>query len=85
MNSRIKLSVFMPNYNDEAYLSFAIEAVLNQDFKDFEFIIIDDASTDRSVSIIEKYAEGDDRIQFIQHKKNQGICSVLKSKVYSAD
>ena len=41
-----KVSVLMPNYNCEKYLSESIESVLNQTFKDFEFIIIDDCSTD---------------------------------------
>lgn len=47
-----KISVVMPVYNEENYLSASIESILNQTFTDFEFIIIDDGSTDDSAKII---------------------------------
>ena len=48
------VSVLMPNYNCEKYISEAIESILNQTYKNFEFIIIDDCSTDNSWEIIKK-------------------------------
>lgn len=63
-----KLTVLMTVYNGEKYLKECIDSVLNQTFKDFEFLIIDDCSTDRSKDIIRSYK--DDRICFIENEKN---------------
>lgn len=57
------LSVFITNYNHAEYLSQSIESVLNQTFKDFELIIVDDGSTDNSLDIICHYKELDPRIR----------------------
>ncbi len=65
------LSVVMPVYNGEKYLREAIDSVLNQTFPNFEFIVINDGSTDLSVNIIETY--NDDRIRFINNEINYGI------------
>ena len=67
------VSVVMPVYNTEKYLSEAIESILAQTFVDFEFIIIDDGSTDRSWEIIEEYAKKDDRIRVFQNRENRWI------------
>ncbi len=53
----------MPVYNAERYVSEAIESVLSQTFKDFEFLILDDGSTDGSLAILKGYAERDPRIR----------------------
>ena len=53
------ISVIMPAYNSEMYISEAIESVINQSYKNFELIIVDDGSTDRTPEIIDKYAETD--------------------------
>ncbi len=68
-----KISVFMPAYNSEAFIAEAIESILNQTFKDFEFIIINDGSTDNTWNIIQKYAKQDDRIRAYSRCKNKGI------------
>lgn len=65
------LTVVMPVYNGEKNLTEAIDSVLNQTFNDFEFIIIDDGSTDKSLDIIKTY--DDKRIIFINNEKNKGI------------
>ena len=72
-----KISVLMPAYNSEKYIAEAIESILNQTFKDFEFIIVNDGSTDKTAEIIEKYAKKDARIRFINNTKNQGIIAAL--------
>lgn len=64
----------MPVYNSEKYLKSAIESVLNQTFKNFELILIDDGSTDNSYEICNNYYNLDRRIIVI-HKINGGICS----------
>ena len=50
-----KISIILPVYNTDRYLDESIQSILNQTFKDFELIIIDDSSTDNSVRIINKY------------------------------
>lgn len=69
----VKISVIMPVYNTEKYVWEAIESILNQDFQDFEFIIIDDCSTDYSYKICEEYAMKDDRIKLSRNEKNMWI------------
>ena len=64
------VSVVMPVYNCEQYVSLAIESILKQSFTDFEFIIIDDGSTDRSPEIIRQFH--DQRINFIGNAMNHG-------------
>ena len=49
------ISVIMPAYNCEAFIRESVESILSQTFTDFEFFIIDDASTDRTVEIIKEY------------------------------
>ncbi|EOX4327801.1 TPA: glycosyltransferase family 2 protein [Vibrio cholerae] len=66
------ISVIMSVYNGEKYLAEAIESILNQTFSDFEFIIVDDGSTDSSLSIIQAYMEKDDRIVLIS-RDNKGL------------
>lgn len=68
-----KVSVLMPAYNSEKYIVEAIESILNQTFTDFEFIIIDDCSTDKTWEIIQKYSKNDKRILAIKNEKNLGI------------
>ena len=68
-----KISVVMATYNREKYVGLAIESILRQTYKDFEFIIIDDCSTDNTAKIIQKYAEKDKRISFHQNEKNMGL------------
>jgi glycosyltransferase involved in cell wall biosynthesis len=65
----------MPVYNSELYIKEAIDSILNQTFTDFEFIIIDDASTDKSVEIIQSYT--DSRIQLIVKSHNSGYTNSL--------
>jgi len=69
----MKISVIMPVFNTEQFLEEAIESILKQNFKDFEFIIIDDFSTDNSFNICEKYAKKDARIKLYRNKKNMWI------------
>ena len=72
-----KISVLMPVYNTESkYLKTAIESILNQTFKDFEFVIIDDGSTNNVKDVILSYK--DNRIKYIE-QENQGIAKTLNN------
>ena len=75
------VSVVMPVYNGEKYLAEAIESILQQTFTDFEFIIVDDGSTDGSAAIIEAYAKQDSRIRFKPHEKNRGESSARNTGI----
>lgn len=76
MDTKPVVSVLMPVYNGEKYLAEAIESILNQTFTDFEFIIINDGSTDGSLQIAESYARGDRRILLIT-RDNRGLQATL--------
>lgn len=77
MSKNPSISVVMPAYNSECYISDAIESILNQEYTDFEFIIVDDASTDGTLEIIESYALRDNRIKVIRNKTNLYIAESL--------
>jgi len=76
-----KVSVVMPVYNSEAFLGEAIESILSQTFTDFEFVIVDDGSTDRSSHIITDYASKDPRIRVHEMPQNSGIVAALNEGV----
>lgn len=81
MKYREKLiSVIMTAYNTEKYISEAIESIIRQTYKNFEFIIVDDGSTDSTLSIIMEYAKRDNRIIVIAHK-NIGLAKSLNDGV----
>ncbi|MGL4876269.1 MAG: glycosyltransferase [Clostridium sp.] len=73
-----EISIIVPVYNVEKYLRRCIDSIINQTFKNFELILIDDGSTDNCLKICNEYAEKDDRIIVI-HKNNEG-CSVARNK-----
>lgn len=65
----------MSVYNNEKYLDESVKSILEQSYKNFEFIIIDDASTDNSKNMILSY--NDRRIKFYENKKNIGLTKSL--------
>lgn len=71
------ITVLMPVYNGEKYLKESIESILNQTYCDFEFLIINDGSTDSSEAIVREYAEKDKRIRYVENKTNLGLVSTL--------
>ena len=72
-----ELSVILTVLNGESYISAAIESILNQTFRDFELIVINDGSTDTTSVIIESYS--DPRIIYLQNEKNSGIAKSLNT------
>jgi glycosyltransferase involved in cell wall biosynthesis len=71
-----QISVVMPAYNVEHYLRESIESIRNQTFTDYEFIIINDGSTDGTKGILDSFSEIDSRIKAF-HQKNKGVASAL--------
>jgi len=73
-----KISVVIPVYNKDKYLKKTIESVLNQDFIDFELILVDDGSTDDSAKLIKSF--DDERIQYF-YQENKGVSTARNSGV----
>lgn len=67
----------MAVYNGERYLSEAIESILGQSFTDFEFIIVDDASTDGSAELLSRFADLDKRVRILRNAQNLGLTKSL--------
>jgi glycosyltransferase involved in cell wall biosynthesis len=74
-NSSPKISVLLPVFNAEKFLKESIESILNQTFKDFELIVINDGSIDNSENIIQSYT--DSRIRYIRNETNLGLIKTL--------
>lgn len=70
--NNVGISVIVPVYNAERYIKRCIESILSQTFRDFELILIDDGSKDKSGEICDKYATEDERVKVI-HKENGGV------------
>lgn len=66
------VSIVMPVYNSQYYLRESIESILNQNYTNFEFIIVNDYSTDKSKDIILEYKKRDSRIVFLNNLSNNG-------------
>ncbi len=77
------ISVIVPVYNVEPYLKRCVDSILNQTYKDFELILVDDGSTDRSGEICDEYKKSDDRVK-IMHKENAGISDARNKGIEEA-
>ena len=77
------ISVILPAYNAHKYLREAVDSILNQTYKDFELIIIDDGSSDSSSEIIESY--NDSRIRFFKNGENKGLIYTLNRGITLAN
>lgn len=78
------ISVVVPVYNVEDVLHFCIDSILNQTYKDFELILVDDGSTDKSGKICDEYADQDSRIR-VFHKENGGVSSARNVGIDNAN
>lgn len=77
-------SIISPVYNRADLVGETIETVLNQYFKDFEYILVDDKSTDKSLEVLEHYASLDKRIKVVKHTVNKGRCIARNTGIESA-
>lgn len=78
-------SIIMPAYNAEKTIIESIYSVINQNFKDFELLIIDDCSTDETVQTIKNHIKSDKRIQLLENTQNMGVAltrniGIMKAK-----
>lgn len=74
----MKVSVVVPVYNQEVYLREALDSLKAQTLKEIEFIIVNDGSTDRSLEIIQEYAQGDDRFVVLD-QENGGVAVAINN------
>ncbi|MBI4722299.1 MAG: glycosyltransferase family 2 protein [Candidatus Stahlbacteria bacterium] len=70
-----QVSVITATYNNERYIKSCIESILCQSIKDFEFIIVDDGSTDKTFEILREYEKKDKRVVIIRNKENKGAAN----------
>ena len=68
------ITVYITNHNYERFISKSIQSVLNQSFKKYELIIIDDGSTDNSIRVIQDYCKKNKNIIFVKQKKKRTSC-----------
>jgi len=78
------ITVIIPVYNAEKYISKCLESVINQTFKDFEVLCINDCSKDSSLKILEEYSKKDKRINIINNEKNLGAALTRNKGIESA-
>lgn len=69
------VSIIIPNFNGEKYLDTCLFSILKSSYKNFEVILVDDGSTDKSLEIIEKFVERDKRFRLLRNKKNLGAAA----------
>ena len=77
MMSKDLISVIMSSYNSEETIEKSILSILKQDYKNIEFLIVDDCSKDSTLSIMKRLREDDKRIKIIENKKNIGLTKSL--------
>ena len=78
------VSVILPTYNRAYLINRAVRSVLNQTYKDFELIIIDDGSIDNTEKVVNEFLEKDKRIKYIQHEENKGAAAARNTGVKTA-
>lgn len=71
-NKNPRFSIIVTAYNLEKLISTAIDSILKQTYKDFELLVIDDCSSDKTVDVIKKYEEKDSRVKLLVNEKNSG-------------
>lgn len=83
--SNPSISVLMPIYNCEKYVKKAIESVLDQNFGDFELIVINDCTPDKAMNIVNKMAKEDFRIRVFENPKNMGVGATINEGIKKAN
>ncbi len=84
MNPNLKLSIITPNYNYATFIGETIESVINQDYEPFEYIIVDDGSTDNSVEVINEYIEKYPSKIILIQQENRGQSAAINVGLHKA-
>jgi len=67
------VSIIMPAYNCGDFIGIALDSVINQSYKNWELIVVDDASTDNTAGVVDKYTKKDSRIKYHRLDKTLGL------------
>lgn len=78
------ITIVVTSYNYQKYLKDTVNSILSQNFSEWEMIVVDDASSDSSVEILEEFAKNDNRIKLIKNEKNLGLCKSLQKGIKAA-
>lgn len=73
MYHKPKVSIIIPCYNSENYLKKAVDSALNQSLTEFQIILVDDGSTDKTPVLLQQYKMEDNRVEVVTHQKNMGL------------
>ena len=79
MQKNAKISVIVPVYNVEPYITDCLNSIIHQSFQDIEIICVDDCGSDNSMDIVEKFAQNDSRIKILKHNENRGQSAARNS------
>lgn len=82
--SNIKISIIVPIYNGEKYISNTLDSILNQTLENIEIIVINDGSTDNSKNILDSYSKKSDKVRVI-HQENKGVSATRNNGILSAN
>ena len=77
----MKISTIVPAYNTEKSIHKCVDSILAQNFKDFELILVDDGSTDKSGVIFDEYTMKDIRITALHNNQNEGLSNAIKTGI----
>ena len=78
------VSIIVPMYNAENYISDTLNGLLNQTYNNFEVVVIDDCSKDNGVKVVEEFLEKDDRIKLLKNEQNMGVASTRNKGIENA-
>src|SRR4030042_3106655 len=81
----MKVSIILPTYNGGRFITKAIKSVLGQSFADYEFLIVDDGSTDNTPEIVKEFSRKDKRIRYVREETNQDFQQALNQGLQLAE
>ncbi|MCD8184203.1 MAG: glycosyltransferase [Bacteroides sp.] len=84
MNNKITVSVIIPVYNATSYIHKCLDSLLNQSIENYEIICVNDASTDKTLSVLESYAHRYSNIVVINHQKNKRHGGARNTGIHAA-
>lgn len=78
------VSIVVPVYNREAYVARALDSIVRQTYENWQVVVVDDHSSDKSIEVVENFARKDERIRIIHHRSNRGAQAARNTGIRSA-
>ena len=85
MKNNPLVSILIPTYNSVDFVEDTVRSIMNQTYTNIEIVIVDDASTDGTMKILEKLSKEDKRIKLLQNKKNLGITDNMNNGIHKCN